>query len=351
MCTSLRLTADDGTVLIGRTMEYSLPLNWEWRAVPRGVEQASTAPGGAGARWQGAHGYVGLGIGETTAFGMTVPSQPSVPDGVNEQGLYAGLLYLPTFAAYEATVGVGDEVLLAPIDVASYVLATCSGVAEAVSALESVVVWAAEVPVIGVPPLHLVLHDRGGASAVIEWVGGARKVHDNPLGVATNSPPFDWHMTNLCNYVNQTAMDVPPLDIDGTTLAPIGQGSGMLGLPGDFTPPSRFVRAVAFSTSARRPSTGAEGVCSMMHLLSSFDITKGVVRDAAPEGVTAEQAAGLGDYTCFSSVSSLGPEPTYTVRTYDDAVQRQIVLAQSDLATGPVRACPVVASPPVPVTL
>ncbi|MGP8059340.1 MAG: linear amide C-N hydrolase [Acidimicrobiales bacterium] len=144
MCTSLRLTADDGTVLIGRTMEYSLPLNWEWRAVPRGVEQASTAPGGAGARWQGAHGYVGLGIGETTAFGMTVPSQPSVPDGVNEQGLYAGLLYLPTFAAYEATVGVGGEVLLAPIDVASYVLATCSGVAEAVSALESVVVWAAE---------------------------------------------------------------------------------------------------------------------------------------------------------------------------------------------------------------
>ena len=88
-----------------------------------------------------------------------------------------------------------------------------------------------------------------------------------------------------------------------------------------------------------------------MHLLGSFDITKGVVRDAAPEGVVAEQAAGLGDYTCFSSVSALAGEPTYTVRSYDDALHRQVVLAQSNLSSGPVRARALVASPPVPADL
>jgi choloylglycine hydrolase len=72
----------------------------------------------------------------------------------------------------------------------------------------------------------------------------------------------------------------------------------MLGLPGDFTPPSRFVRAVAFSANARTPDTVAGGVNATLHLLSSFAIAKGVVRDAAPEGVTGAAGAGLGDYAC-----------------------------------------------------
>lgn len=350
MCTSLRITAGDGTVLVGRTMEYSLEVGWELRAVPRGVAQTSTAPDGDGLSWTGSHGYVGMGVGESTTFGMTMPSQPSVPDGVNEAGLYAGLLYLPTFAEYEPAEGVARERLLAPLDAASYVLATCATVAEAVAAMEAAVVWAAPIPVVGVPPLHLVLHDRGGAAAVVEWVEGRRRVYDNPIGVATNSPPFDWHMTNLRNYVNQTAMDVPSVSVDGTAIAPMGQGSGMLGLPGDFTPPSRFVRAVAFASTARPPATAAAGVSTAVHLLSSFDITKGVIRDPTPEGVTAAAAAGGGDYTCFSSVAELGDAPAYTVRTYDDAAQSRVSLGDIELSAGRVRSRAMAPVPPAPVT-
>jgi choloylglycine hydrolase len=351
MCTTLRIKATDGTVLVGRTMEYALPVNWEWRAVPRGVAQTSTAPDGNGVAWVGTHGYVGIGNGATTSFGRSLPAQPGIPDGVNEVGLYAGLLYLPTFAEYEDPHDVPSERLLAPLDVASYVLATCATVAEAVAALETVVVWPAPIPIIGVPPLHLVLHDRAGAAAVVQWVGGVRHVHDNPIGVATNSPPFDWHLTNLRNYVNQTAMDVPPLSLDGEVLAPLGQGTGMLGLPGDFTPPSRFVRAVAFASSARLPATAEDGVSTVMHLLSSFDITKGVIRDTLPEGLTADEAAGLGDYTCFSSVSELNGSPAFTVRTYDDASQRRLALADVDLSSGSPRSLPMAAAGPVPISL
>ena len=143
-------------------------------------------------------------------------------------------------------------------------------------------------------------------------------------------------------------MDVPALAINGKIIAPLGEGTGMLGLPGDFTPPSRFVRAVAFSANARVPDTVPGAVNAAMHLLSSFDIAKGVVRDTAPEGVTGAVGAGLGDYTCYRSVSELGTSPAYTVLTYDDAVQRRIALQDIDLSDGPVRAYPMVPQPPVP---
>ncbi|MGZ4552542.1 MAG: linear amide C-N hydrolase [Mycobacteriaceae bacterium] len=79
MCTSLRIRSSDGTVIVGRTMEYALEVNWELRAVPRGVTQSSSAPDGAGLTWTGTNGYVGMGIGDTTTLGMTLPAQPSVP--------------------------------------------------------------------------------------------------------------------------------------------------------------------------------------------------------------------------------------------------------------------------------
>jgi choloylglycine hydrolase len=350
VCTSLRVKAKDGTVLVGRTMEYALDINWELRAVPRGVQQSSTLPDGPGLTWQGRYGYAGTGAGETAIARQVMPSQAAVPDGVNEHGLYAGLLYLPSYAEYEDPAGAGRSRLLAPIDMAAYVLATCATVAEAVCALEQAVVCAVPMPVIGVPPLHLVLHDRSGATAVVEWVGGSRHVYDNPAGVATNSPPLDWHLANLRNYVNQTALDVPPVTIDGMTLAPLGEGSGMLGLPGDFTPPSRFVRAAAFSATARKPATAAEGLCTVMHLLSSFDITKGVIRGPAPAGLAAGQGDSMGDFTSFRALCELSEAPAYTVQTYNDFTPRRVALHDIDLSRGPVRARPLVPAPPAAVS-
>ena len=171
-------------------------------------------------------------------------------------------------------------------------------------------------------------------------------MHDNPVGVATNSPPLDWHLTNLRNYVNQTAIDVPPLTVDGVTVAPLGEGSGMLGLPGDFTPPSRFVRAAAFAAAAWKPETAAGGVNTVLHILSSFDIVKGVVRDATPAGISAQDLEGLGDYTCFSSVSELNASPAFTVRTYDDPIPRRVALEDVELTSGPVRSFALTPGPP-----
>jgi choloylglycine hydrolase len=119
------------------------------------------------------------------------------------------------------------------------------------------------------------VQDAAGNSIVIEYLEGKVRVFDDPLGVMSNSPSFDWHMTNLRNYVNFSMTNVPPVKLGSVTLQPFGQGSGMLGMPEDFTPPSRFVRALAFSQSVPPSAGGRDAVLQAFHVLNQFDIPKG----------------------------------------------------------------------------
>jgi choloylglycine hydrolase len=148
--------------------------------------------------------------------------------------------------------------LVSPDVVASLVLAGAGSVREAIDVVSNVTVWNRVEDMLGsVLPIHLVLYDADGDAAVVEWVGGERHVHENPVGVCTNAPPFDWHVTNLRNYVNLSATNVSPLDLEGVAITGLGQGTGLLGLPGDWTPPSRFVRATAIA-HATLPAEGAD---------------------------------------------------------------------------------------------
>jgi len=156
---------------------------------------------------------------------------------------------------------------------------------------------------------------------VIEPVGGALKIYDNSLGVMSNSPTFDWHMTNLRNYVNLTATNVPPIDLGGINLAQFGQGSGLRGLPGDFTPPSRFVRAVAFSQSAVPTDTAAQSVLQAFHILNNFDIPVGSVRETHDGQLHT-------DYTIWTSASDLKNLRWY-FKTYNDQSIRSVDLAKT----------------------
>ena len=126
---------------------------------------------------------------------------------------------------------------MAPHEYANWLLANFSSVEEVKANFDKVVLVPTVVEAIEQPaPVHFVVHDASGAAVVIEPLGKTLKIYDNPIGVVTNSPTFDWHMTNLRNYVNLTVDNVPPLNLGGIKLAQFGQGSGMRGLPGDFTP-------------------------------------------------------------------------------------------------------------------
>ena len=211
-----------------------------------------------------------------------------------------------------------------------FLLGTCTDVKEAIAVAKDVRVGEVVQKDMGfVPGVHYILTDASGVSVVLEHVGGKLKVHRNPLGVMTNSPTFDWHMTNLSNYLNLTVSNVPKLDVAGTEFKGLGQGSGMLGLPGDFTPPSRFVRAVAFSKSALPVETAREGVLQAFHILNQFDIPKGAARGL-------EHGKEVADYTLWTSAADL-KNLRYHFRTYDNSRIRMIDLKAVDFDAKEIR--------------
>jgi choloylglycine hydrolase len=314
-CTGIRIKPRDGSVIYARTLEFAIDFSSNLIVVPRRMDLAGTAPGNKpGLRWQTKYAAVGA-----NAFDM-----PIIADGLSEKGLAVGTFYHPGYAKYETFAAGEANKAIAPWELPLYLLTTCANLPEAVAAAREVRVVEVIDPQMGFcPPLHFIIHDAEGRCVVLEFIDGRLKVHDNPLGVITNSPTFDWHLTNLCNYVNLTVNNVPPVDLSGVKISGLGQGSGMLGLPGDFTPPSRFVRAVAFSQSALPVDTARQGVLQAFHILNQFDIPKGSAR-------STENGAMTADYTMWNSASDL-KNLRYYINTYQNRRIRMADLKKMDL--------------------
>ena len=310
-CTGIRLTAADGTVIYARSMEFGLDLQSEVTMVPRGFARAGITPDGKdGLKWKAKYASVGLnGAGQPVLF-----------DGLNETGLAAGIFYFPTTAGYMPYTPADAAKTIAPWQMVSWVLENFASVDEVKATIGNIVVPAVVYSGWGFSPeAHYVVHDASRKSIVIEYVGGKLHVHDDPLGVFTNSPAFDWHMTNLRNYVNFSINNVPPVKLRGITLQPLGQGTGMLGMPGDFTPPSRFVRAVAFTQSLFPSKTGHEALLQAFHVLNLFDIPVGSTRDKDVHGNVVVE------YTQWTGASDLKAK-RYYFRTYENSQIRSVDL-------------------------
>jgi choloylglycine hydrolase len=271
-CTAFQLQSQDGAFIYCRSMEFGFIMDSDLLIVPRGMEFIGTTPQGAqGLKWRIKYGYVGLNLSA---------SPTSISDGMNEKGLIAGSLYLPGFAEYETPDPAKNDRTLGFWELPSFLLGTCATVEEVKNALLNILV--AQEPVPGmwdfVLPLHLYIGDQSGKAIVIEYVNGKRRVYDNPIGVLTNSPPFDWQLINLNNYINLTPVNVTKLNLGNMTLQNLGQGTGLLGIPGDYTPSSRFIRASFFSQCAASKKSAEETVKMGFHILNTFDIFEGIVR-------------------------------------------------------------------------
>jgi choloylglycine hydrolase len=278
-CTSLALKAEDGATVYGRTMEWgTFDLNSRLVIVPRGHEfQGHTPDGKPGHQWEAKYGVVALDMVEKDYFS----------DGMNEKGLVVGVLYHPGFAEYQSYDPEKANISMGPTDFPNYVLTQFATVEEVREGLKNIRVVPVPEPVLGgIPaPLHLMVVDKSGKAIVVEYLKGELNVFDNPLRVLTNAPSFDWHMTNLRNYVNLSAVALPAKKIEDLDFAPLGAGSGLIGIPGDYTPPSRFVRAVAYSQTARKTPNGDEAVYEVLRIMDNFNLPLGSAEgpDANPE--------------------------------------------------------------------
>jgi choloylglycine hydrolase len=124
--------------------------------------------------------------------------------------------------------------------------------------------------------VHWRITESSGRQVVLEIVNQHVHFYENPLGVLTNSPDFGWHLTNLNNYVNLSAGSINHRQVGRLNLNAFGGGSGLHGLPGDMTPPSRFIRAAFFQSTAPRLADEDATVMQAFHLLNNFDIPVGI---------------------------------------------------------------------------
>ena len=277
MCTAITLQTAQGEALLGRTMDFSHPLEPQLYAVPRGA-----APWGN--RW------AFLGMGQD--IGRVV-----LADGVNEGGLAAAALYFPGYASFPppSAARAGE---VAAVELVNRLLGSCASAAEAAALLEKIRIVGVPDPVTGtVAPLHWILQDRSGRCLTAEQTASGLRLLENPVGVLSNSPDLPWHLTNLRKYAGLSPLPHPDARWEGAELSPFGQGSGGLGLPGDYTPPSRFVRAAFLKSHAPVPASRQEAVVTGFHLLESVTVPRGAV-------ITDRGTQDYTQYTVFYSTVS-----------------------------------------------
>ncbi len=331
-CTSFLLRSADNGFVYGRTMEFGLPLQSQLIVVPRKLDLKGTGPDGT----------AGAGLAWTTKYGATGANGLGLSiliDGMNEAGLAGGLLYLPGLAEFQAVAPADARNSIASYELLLYVLTSFANVAEVKAALPKIKVSRAPQAVFkAAVPLHMTLHDATGASIVVEYIGGELKIHDNPTGVLTNAPGFDWHIANLGNYLNLSAYDPKPLQIGSLTIAPPSTGSGAPGLPGDMSAPARFVRAFLYSRAAPVLPTSTESVGNAFHILNNFDIAPGIIRTEA-DSKAGGGVAGI-ETTEWSVVADTRTR-RYYLRTYADSQSRMIDLTRADLDAKAIRVIPI----------
>lgn len=314
-CTGAKLIAKDGSLVHGRTLEFGVVVDISTVVVPRGYSFTGTTPKGKGLSYTSKYAAMG-------AFAF---NNPALMDGINEKGLAVGTFYFPTFAGYSEITAENQSKALSPVEFSNWIVTQFATVDEVKAALSSVVIAPTITKEWGPtpPPFHYIVFDKSGSCLVIEPINGKLVTYDNKLGAFTNSPTFDWHMTNLRNFINLTPFNANPVTLNGTTLEPFGQGSGMVGLPGDFTPPSRFVRAAIFSTTAIPSENANEAVFQLFHILNQFDIPVGVAKAKVNDVIHSDKT----QLTCVRDPQSL----KYYFKSYNDQTIKCIDLNQFDL--------------------
>jgi len=278
-CTYVRLVGADGSSHASRTMEWGAFQfkHLAFTATPLGMKMTSMPmpDGKPGASWTTKYAF----------GGVTIIRDSIYADAMNTRGLTINLLYLPGFAGYQTYEPDQSGISMSPTDLVAYLASRFATVDEVRAGLKKVRVVPVVERTLGfAPPVHYAISDASGAEIVVEYVGGELNIHEDTVGVMTNSPGYDWHLTNLRNYVNLRQTDVAPIKVGDLKLTQFGVGSGLIGLPGDYTPPSRFVRAFAWRAMSRKTEGGFDTAREAFRILDNFNLPIEGSGDHVPKG-------------------------------------------------------------------
>lgn len=303
MCTAVTLSAGD--FFFGRNLDYEQRYGETLLFIPR--------------HFRPPNGCFPLGEGRALlGIGCFREGYPLFFDGMNERGLCMAGLRFAGFADYAEKAEKGEAV--PSFALIPFVLRQCDSVREAVALLRTITVtdeaFSADLPA---APLHWLLADRARC-VTVEVMHRRLYLYDNPAGVLTNAPPFPQQLFALNNFRGLSPAEPENLFAPRLPLRRYSRGMGAIGLPGDFSSQSRFVRAAFLRAHSPAPNSAGEGVHQLMHILDAVAQPKGCCQ--LPDGSL--------EYTQYSAVCHAA-RATYYLSTYDNRGLRAVSMPADGL--------------------
>lgn len=259
MCTAVTFRTKD--FYFGRTLDYEYSYSEEVTVTPRNFPLHFRHKG----TLQTHYAMIGM--------AHVVEDYPLYFDGVNEKGLAMAGLNFMGYAVYRDVAPDRDNI--AHFEFIPWILAQCASVAEAKKMLEKLnltnTAFSGELPP---AQLHWIIADHDEAITV-EAVEEGIRVYPNPVGVLTNNPPFDEQLFQLNNYMHLSREEPENRFSDRLELRAYSRGMGALGLPGDLSSQSRFVRAAFVKLNSVSGATESESVSQFFHILGAVDQQRG----------------------------------------------------------------------------
>ena len=304
MCTAATYKTKD--FYFGRTLDYEFSYGDEITVTPRNFpfNFRHTKP------VECHHAIIGM--------AHIADGYPLYYDAINEKGLcIAGLNFVGN-AVYNEVTEEKDNI--AQFELIPWILCQCKGVDEAEQLLR-------KTNIVGTPfndklptaQLHWIIADRNKAITV-ESVSDGLKIYDNPIGVLTNNPPFDWHMKRLSDFSGLSPRQPNNMFSDKIPVGLYSRGMGAIGLPGDLSSSSRFIRAAFTKMNSVSGNSENDSVSQFFHILGSVDQQRGC----------CEVSGGKYEITIYTSCCN-ADKGIYYYTTYDNRQITAVDMNREDL--------------------
>lgn len=232
-----------------------------------------------------------------------VSNYPLYAEATNEKGLSMAGLYFPKNACFFKEED--NKLNLSPYELIPYFLGLYSSISEIKKDIANLNItktpFSKEMPV---SDLHWMISDESEC-IVIEQMEDGLKVYNNPIGVLTNNPPFEYHLNNINNYSNLSPYNSENTFSNKINLNQYGQGMGAIGLPGDNSPASRFIRASFNKLNSKCEDDEKSSVTQFFHILDSVSMVQGTT-------ITKENKNDITTYSCCINTS----KGIYYYKTY-----------------------------------
>ena len=292
MCTCIDFKTKD--TYFGRNLDLEYHFNEKVVVTPRNYEFALKN----GKAFKTKYAMIGM--------AMISGNYPLYAEAANEEGLAIAGLYFPGSARYNNINN--NKLSLAPYELIPYFLGLYKSVIELRKDLVNLniidIPYNSDLPL---TDLHWMISD-GKECIVVEQTYDGLKIYDNPVGILTNNPSFDYQLTNLNNYSNLTPYYQNSKFSKNVELKQYGQGMGAIGLPGDNSPVSRFVRACFNKLNSDCNDDEVSSVTQFFHILDVVSMVKGVT-------VTSEEKNDITIYSCCMNIT----KGIYYYKTYDNS--------------------------------